>query len=321
MKYNKAILAAAEEHLGLEEWPGARHNPAIVQMFADTGNSWVTDDETPWCAAFVGSVLGSLSIPHTGKLNARSYETWGTSVSIQSAVPGDVVVLWRGSPTSWQGHVGFFVGFSGDSVIIRGGNQGNKVSDAKYPRNRIVAIRRADGVVARGSRPVLRLKDSGAFVLDLQQQLVSLGYTLGEIDNKFGSRTLAAVVAFQADQGLEPDGVVGDATWAALSTAEPRGTRKVFTEKVEENSVTIKEAEKGKTYLGIGGGAAGVAVVAEVASAVQEARSTAELISGMAPTVIIALVIAGVVFLGYRQFNKVRERRIHDAVTGTNDRI
>lgn len=123
-QYNPAILSAAETYLGLAEWPGASHNPAIVNMFKDVGHAGVNDDETPWCAAFVGSVLASLGLPHTGKLNARSYLTYGQSVRTQDARPGDIVVLWRNSPSSWQGHVAFFVAFRNGKIVLRGGNCG-----------------------------------------------------------------------------------------------------------------------------------------------------------------------------------------------------
>ncbi len=29
-----------------------------------------------------------------------------------SPLPGDIVIFWRGSPASWEGHVGIFFGFS-----------------------------------------------------------------------------------------------------------------------------------------------------------------------------------------------------------------
>lgn len=138
---NETILAAAGEHLGLKEWPGAKHNPEVVEMFADSGHSWVRDDETPWCAAFVGSVLASVGIQGTGQLNARSYLQWGTPVD--DPQPGDVVVFWRGSRDGWQGHVGFFVRWQNGDVVVRGGNQGNSVSDAVYSRDRLLGFRRA----------------------------------------------------------------------------------------------------------------------------------------------------------------------------------
>lgn len=141
MNANAAILSAAGEHLGLKEWPGAKHNPRVVEFFEQSGHSWVKDDETPWCAAFVGAVLASVGLQGTGKLNARSYLDWGQAVD--DPRPGDVVVFWRGSKNGWQGHVAFFVRWDGDDgLIVRGGNQGNAVSDARYPRDRLLGFRR-----------------------------------------------------------------------------------------------------------------------------------------------------------------------------------
>lgn len=147
MSYSAAALNVAEGYLGLKEWPGAKHNPAIIQMFKDIDNGWVTDDETPWCAAFVGSVLGSIGLEGTGKLNARSYMSWGIDVKLTDAVPGDICVFWRESKDSWKGHVAFLVGFRRGKVLVRGGNQGNSVSDKAYPTDRLLAIRRAFVIV------------------------------------------------------------------------------------------------------------------------------------------------------------------------------
>ena len=139
----RSVYDLAAGYLGIEEWPGARHNPAIVKFAADVGHSWVQDDETPWCASFVGAVLAQAGLPHTGRLNARSYLEWGEPVPLAEAERGDVVVFWRGSPDSWQGHVGFFGGRnpSGD-IMVLGGNQGNAVSVAAYPQSRLLGVRR-----------------------------------------------------------------------------------------------------------------------------------------------------------------------------------
>lgn len=139
-----AIYDIAKGYLGLEEFPGAKHNPKIVQMYADSGNAWVHEDETPWCAAFVGSVLAQAGIKGTGKLNARSYLNWGQAVELDNAQRGDVVVLERGKDPA-SGHVAFYDGPSPRKGYIHllGGNQGNKVSVAEFPISRILGVRRA----------------------------------------------------------------------------------------------------------------------------------------------------------------------------------
>jgi uncharacterized protein (TIGR02594 family) len=320
-RFNQAVLEAAGEYLGLQEWPGAKHNPQIVAMFDAVGHSG-HGDEVPWCAAFVGAVLASLGLPHTGKLNARSYQTYGASVKPQDARPGDIVVLWRGSPNSWQGHVGFFVRYDGDKVVMRGGNQGNKVSDAPYPVGQIIAIRRADGVEAQGKRPVLRQGSRGAFVLDLQEQLIRLGYTLGKMDSHFGARTLAAVVAFQSDNELEPDGIVGDRTWTALSTARPRELRPVSKADLAD-SRTIKAAGEGKTITAatvtVAGAGAAVGAIEQAVEVAQRAGSLVAVAASAGPWV-IALIAVGIGgFLLWRRFQRIEELRIEDARTGAND--
>ena len=124
------------------EWAGSDHNPKIVQMFADVGHSWVKDDETAWCAAFVGSMLKRSGLPHTGKLNARSYLNWGVGVPLEMAERGDLVVFTRGDPNGWQGHVGFYSGHDDKYVYVLGGNQSNQVNIKPYSRKRLLGVRR-----------------------------------------------------------------------------------------------------------------------------------------------------------------------------------
>jgi len=135
----EAVYKIAEEYVGLKEYPGARHNPQVVEFFAKSGHGWVQDDETPWCAAFVGACMAQGGFRGTGKLNARSYMHWGKET--QDPEKGDVVVLWREDPSSWKGHVGFYAGEKGEQVLILGGNQGNKVSRKYYPKSRVLGYR------------------------------------------------------------------------------------------------------------------------------------------------------------------------------------
>lgn len=69
---------------------------------------------------------------------------------------------------------------------------------------------------------ILKTGTKGDLVRHLQQLLNGLGYFTGAIDGDFGPRTRAAVLAFQADNHLTPDGVVGPLTREALAEAGPR---------------------------------------------------------------------------------------------------
>ena len=58
--------------------------------------------------------------------------------------------------------------------------------------------------------------DAGELVEYIQLALIEAGFDELTPDGHFGVRTKAAVIAFQESRGLEADGVVGPATWAAL---------------------------------------------------------------------------------------------------------
>ena len=62
---------------------------------------------------------------------------------------------------------------------------------------------------------------SGPDVRELQERLKELGYSPGPVDGIYGSATAGAVRAFQADEELDVDGVVGPLTRAELEQAEP----------------------------------------------------------------------------------------------------
>jgi peptidoglycan hydrolase-like protein with peptidoglycan-binding domain len=74
------------------------------------------------------------------------------------------------------------------------------------------------GGVMAPAKPLLKKGSKGPEVLALQQRLNELGAAVIE-DGDFGSLTKDAVIAFQRDYGLSPDGVVGSETEAALKSA------------------------------------------------------------------------------------------------------
>lgn len=62
--------------------------------------------------------------------------------------------------------------------------------------------------------------DDGQEVVSIQKRLVELSYSITNIDGDFGPETERAVRNFQADRGLEVDGVIGPVTYRALMNKE-----------------------------------------------------------------------------------------------------
>ena len=135
------FLSALADY-GTTEIVGGKHNIKILKYFEEAGHSWVKDDETAWCAAFLNAVLARAGFPHTGKLNARSFLDLG--VDTQEPEQGDVVVLWRVTKDSPYGHCGLFVARDESWIYILGGNQSNAVNITKYPVYMLLGYRKLE---------------------------------------------------------------------------------------------------------------------------------------------------------------------------------
>ena len=131
-------LQIAEKEVGTKEIAGDQDNPRIVE-YAQATSLRASDDETPWCSSFVNWCVMQAGITRTNSAAARSWCTWGRSLGAPAL--GCVVVLSR-PPNPAQGHVAFCAGLVGtDRIALLGGNQGNAVSVATYPKSRVVAYR------------------------------------------------------------------------------------------------------------------------------------------------------------------------------------
>jgi uncharacterized protein (TIGR02594 family) len=234
-------FSVATHFKGATEVHGSMDNPQIVEMFRVSGHPEIKDDETPWCAAFVGACLRLSGFRSSGSLGARSYQNFGQDLK-NAPTRGCIVVFWRGDPKAETGHVAFYDHDDGDRVFVLGGNQNDAVNVAAFPKSRVLSYRLptetaplptdttlpnilsidpsnapphllgtgvASSDATREARATEILADgaSGPRVRDLQQALSTRGFQLGEIDGEFGPRTASAVSTFQSTNGLPVTGV------------------------------------------------------------------------------------------------------------------
>jgi len=134
------ILQTALSQYGVTEIVGDVHNPTILKYFKSSGHSWVKDDETAWCSAFINWCAKSSGFKYTGKLNARSWLDIGEE--LDSPELGDLVIFWRKSKDSVYGHVGLFINEIGDNIYVLGGNQKNMVCIMPYNKAKVLGYRR-----------------------------------------------------------------------------------------------------------------------------------------------------------------------------------
>lgn len=140
------LIAAQEEFLwmppaiaeiGVKEFNGDADNPRIVEYLSSTNlsKSMADQDETAWCSAFVNWCVEKAGYAGTDSAWARNWLNWGQE--LKKPRRGCIVVFSRGS----GGHVGFYMGKTGSNVKVLGGNQGDAVSIAAYPADRLLGYR------------------------------------------------------------------------------------------------------------------------------------------------------------------------------------
>lgn len=90
----------------------------------------------PWCGDFVETAFKNTiggDVPENPYL-ALNWRKFGQECKPQY---GAVLVFWRGSPDSWQGHVGFYVGEDKTHFHVLGGNQSNAVTVSRISKARL----------------------------------------------------------------------------------------------------------------------------------------------------------------------------------------
>ena len=169
------------------------------------------------CRGFTNRCLKDAGIIIYGEGATTQWETksnWAASGSTD-CLPDCVCCLFKRKGTTMT-HTGFHIG--GGRIIHCSGEVKTGVVDKSWthwavpvglysiiPEGRIIVM------------SVLKTGSKGENVIKLQSDLTALGYSLGDVDGKFGAKTEAAVRAFQADYGLTVDGIAGSITQTAIA--------------------------------------------------------------------------------------------------------
>ena len=207
-----------------------------------------------WCAMFVSHVLNIVGIGEGVTSDSCTLMQRYMSESDKWSepddwpIPGDIIFFdWDNKKEERPlDHVGICVGFNNDTLQITYVN-GNGSSDWYVTEQEInVEARGSDGhnLVAYWMRYVgdeesevpeyenkevelkirqLRKGMIGGDVKSLQRLLFADGYSVGKSgdDGDFGSDTEKAVINYQKDHELDPDGIAGEKTLTALWNCEP----------------------------------------------------------------------------------------------------
>ncbi len=131
-------MTVARAEIGVASLVPGQSNPRITEYHGHT-NIRGYDDKASWCSSFVNWCLFQVGIAGTGSALARSWLDWGQA--LDEPRQGCIVVLRRGDPQGWTGHVGFFVSADAQYLHLLGGNQLDAVRVHTYERESLLGYR------------------------------------------------------------------------------------------------------------------------------------------------------------------------------------
>ena len=142
-------LTEARKHVGLREIKGPAHAAEILAFWREIRRGGIKDDETPWCAAFVGACLERAGIVSSRFEGAASYLKWG--VKLDHPEVGCIAVISRPGGD----HVFFVVARdAGGNIVGLGGNQNDAVGLATFDRARVRGYRWPVGYALPAAAPL-----------------------------------------------------------------------------------------------------------------------------------------------------------------------
>ena len=195
------------------------------------------------CRGFPAWLVRQVGLDMTGQGATSQYNTnanWVRKGPI-SEMPDCVCAVFRKKGNSME-HTGMHIG---GGVVVDCSVNVRSVGMSGWTNYAIPAGLYNEGEIpVEIVKPTLRKGSRGVYVVEAQEILTMCGYDCGAVDGVYGTKTIEAVKRFQADNGLDPDGVVGRMTWAALATAEaqaPMAPSEPETFRVSIDGVTYEQ--------------------------------------------------------------------------------
>lgn len=203
-------------------WTKAQQDAATREQTVKYGSKWIGHHVADCSGLFAWAFkeLGGYMY-HGSNTMYRDYCTSKGKLTGNELEPGTAV--FTGTEDD-HGHVGLYIG-DGWVIEAKGTNAGvvkTSINDKRWTYWGWLKGVDEGGEPMPDYRPTLRRGDKGPYVTLAQTELKQKGYDLGKwgIDGDFGRATESAVLAFQKNNGLVQDGVIGPRTWELLESTE-----------------------------------------------------------------------------------------------------
>jgi uncharacterized protein (TIGR02594 family) len=143
-------LRVAHRYDGLRELDEAGElSPTVRAFFKNTSYPYgLVTKKTPWCAAFVCTVLQTVGVAHPRTARARDFLSSVHFLHIREPVIGALLVFDRkiagGAAQTLHGHIGFcdraLLSSSQRDVMCFGGNQDNACCARRQPLDHLIGV-------------------------------------------------------------------------------------------------------------------------------------------------------------------------------------
>jgi len=144
------LIESIQNDLGQSEVAGKKSNPFILGIIKWIIPTATDDSEVAWCAIYLAYKLYKLGVfelqdimNHGKKLASSRYLGSLLKKSEEFPQVGDIILLWRESPSSYKGHITVLSRDFNDSELFFygiGGNQKNRIGENTFVKDRIINV-------------------------------------------------------------------------------------------------------------------------------------------------------------------------------------